>query len=217
MTDPTSGMSYGLTAASLVAHQRDGTPVPNPPELVPIQLNTPPGTSGTGGPGRALVATVDGLGTAYSGDHPTGLSTWVQKVDTTLAPSGEAIAVPGEPVVTPWDATVFDSSHDLALQPRTSGWWLVGNPSYRSIDEYLVESGKSAVRRVLVTYSEQALAWAGFDSRYFESARQNDELWFGFQDKSNTDPVMKAEQPFRVIRVKQDCVYKSMTDIEHGW
>jgi hypothetical protein len=222
-TDPTSGMTYGLMGGkTLVAHQRDGTPVPDPPAVVPTPVQSAPGgqwstlSGSCTGSGCALVALPNGVATAFSGDDPTGDSTLIQTLYATLASDADTIFVKGELVPNPFDAKIYDWNRELVIQASSGGWWLAGNPNYRSIDEYMVSNAQLTSRRTLVTFSDQALSTGfGFDSRHFESVAWNGELWLGFEDNSNTDPT--AEHPYRIIRVKPGCTYRSMTDIEHGW
>lgn len=222
-TDPASGMTYGLMGgSSLVAHQRDGTPVPDPPQAVPVPLQSSPGgpwsstTHDLSGTGYALVALPAGLAVAFSSNSPDGENTLIQTLDTSLAHDADTIFVKGKAVKTPWDATAYDWNPWLAIEPLANGWCLAGNPNYRSIDEYVVQGATLASRRTVVTYSQHALATGhGFDTRYFESIEYDGELWLGFQDNSDTDAT--AVHPYRIIRVKPGCTYRSMTDIEHGW
>jgi hypothetical protein len=221
-TDAASGVTYGLMGGkTLVAHHRDGTPVPDPPQVVPTPVQSSPGgqwTTMSGsctGAGCALVALSSGVATAFSGDSPDGQNTLIQTLDQTLAADADTIFVPGELVPNPLDAKIYDWNRELAIQPSAGGWWLAGNPS--SIDEYVVQAGQLASRRTAVSYSDEAASHAAsaLNFRHFESVKWNDEIWLGFQDTSNQDA--NAEQPFRIIRVKPGCTYQSMTDIEHGW
>lgn len=218
-TDPTSGMTYGLTGTSaptLVAHQRDGTPVPDPPKVMQLP------TQGWGADGKlwgsgsscaSLVATPDGAAVALSGAGGEE-NTFVQPFDTTLAATENVIPLPGK--ATNNSNYPYDWNQQLTIQVGAGGWWLAGLTTSRSIDEYVVKDRLLTSRRTLVTYSGQAFATGhGFDARYFESVEWNGELWLGFEDNSNTDTG--AEHPYRIIRVKPGCTYRSMTDIKHGW
>ena len=217
-TDPTSGVSFGVSSffgLTLVAHQRDGTPIPlNYPNGGVFVPNKDWGADGKNwGSGvdshAALVATPAGVAVTWSGDGGEE-NTFVQLVDASLQASAPTIPLPAKYYA---GTTVYDTNLWLAIQPLPDGWWLAGAAG--SLDEYIVQSGSFATRRTLVSYSDKALAQGvGFDARYFESVRYKDEIWLGFSDL--TDKVTGA-QPYRIVRAKPECAYKSMIDLSMGW
>jgi hypothetical protein len=104
------------------------------------------------------------------------------------------------------------------------GWWLGGayyhlgstNQSDAGIVSFwLGETASGAMeltgRDVLVGFPP---CWPGcenefsFDIRYFASLRYENEIWFGFQDKTNG-----AIEPYRIVRVGSSCRYPTNFEI----
>ncbi len=132
------------------------------------------------------------------------VTTFTQPIDETLAPSADAIGIPAEPYAPP--STAYDGNDWLTGQRLSGGsWWLAGTNKL-TINEFMVNASGKSTRRTLVTHGGAVLA-----TSQFESFKYGDELWLGFVDASSS-----KEQPFRILRVKPECTYKSMFNLIGG-
>ena len=219
VTDPVSGVSYAVSGRLapffpwLTGHLKDGTHTPDPTKIQGLELkpqNFGPDGGWAGGVDRpCITAFPAGAAVAWSTTSSVGdpITTFVQPVGSTLGPTVDAIGIPGEQLPPPAEPGAYDGHVWLTIQPHpTGGWWLAGSNTM-TINEIIVDPTGKSTRRVLVSFS----ASIGFAVSDFESVRYGDELWLGFLDASSA-----KEQPFRVIRAKAGCTYKSMFDLLAG-
>lgn len=214
-TDPESGTTVAVSGFLadfpwLTGHLRNGTPLPDPAKIQGVQLQPQNWQGGAGWGGAltrpAIVAVPGGAAVAWSSTAGLPVSTFIQEINSSLAPNADVISISGEPLPPPALPDFYDGNEWLTVQPRSGGgWWVAGTNSI-AINEFVVDGSGNSTRRPLVTFS-RAPQW-GFAVTDFESARWNDELWLAFQDRSSS-----VVQPFRVIRVHPECTYASMYDL----
>jgi hypothetical protein len=217
VTDAVSGVSFAVTGSALVTfpwlagHTRDGAPLPDPTKIQATQLqpqNFPNDGTWAAGTTRATIAIVPGgAAVAWSHNPPqpaTVMTTFIQPLGAGLTPAQDVIGIAGE--VFP-GTTVRDSNEWLTVQRTATGWWLAGSNT-ETISEYNVVGNAPATRRPLVTYSRNGWRFAVSD---MESAGWGDEIWLGFYDQSGP-----GAQPYRVVRAKPGCTYRSDYDMKNG-
>jgi len=215
VTDPLSGVSYAVSGRGagdpwLTGHLRDGTPIPDPTKIQGVKLLVQnPGNDWAGGVRRPSIGFAAGTAAVAWSANPGStlpITTFVQLIDSTLSPSADAIGIAGDPLPPPASGNLYDSNEWLTIQPlQGGGSWIAGTNTL-AMNEFVVDPAGVSVRRELVSYSN---ALTKFYVSNFESTQYGDELWLAFLDQ--TGP---KTQPFRVVRVKPECTYESMFDLE---
>jgi hypothetical protein len=225
-TDPETGITWLGTDTSdgvwLSGHLRDGSPLPwtgpeqgrhvMPQGVSPISLraqNTALAADGE----RALVAWgTNTLSTTYvqvidqgeeTGnalvlfDNPQGSGPYLWRKDLARFDQG-------------WWLGAIISGHDLnPIEMGVHSFWLGDTPS-GSVEL----TGRSA----LVGWPP---CWPacekdmlqGFNLRYPAALRYQDELWYGFEDGTNTTPPIYSA--YRIVRVGRSCRYPTLFEIYH--
>jgi hypothetical protein len=224
-TDPVTGTTWvvspAYTGVWVTGHLRDGTPLPGTEkdggvlvEAQGVKWKDPSSFTAIGaGPAGSLVA--------WSDLPETG--NYVQRLGQDLMPQGNATILMAVGV------EHYAQFLGKAIASAPGGWW-VGAEDRKSVTSFsLSESAQVLARSKLVTYSALDCIEAKttcppgvgvLDVRRLSTVTWNDELWFGFWDYSGQQappPQYIPWSPYRFVRVKPGCVYKSMYDVVMGW
>jgi hypothetical protein len=107
-----------------------------------------------------------------------------------------------------------------ALAPTETGWW-AGVATSCGIESMTVAADGHVDRRILVpNVPPECHPFCDGAPPFYPSFTDltavswGDELWLGFWDWSNAASGAGATQPYRVVRVKEGCRYRTAYDAE---
>jgi hypothetical protein len=217
-TDAQSGTSWMATSIDgglwLSGHHRDGTLLPGT-EAQGGVLVTAEGTVPTDFPGRWPAA-------ASTGNH--ALLAWrAAGRDETLAQHVVGTTASGNALVIPNEESSFVPLR-RALVHHQDGWRMFVVDSDVGIESLLLSDAEVHSRDVLVPHESCYFScppgkkW-DLDVRILSAVSWQDELWFGFRDLSDCFSVdwhPDGVCPYRIVRVRDQCVYATAYDSLHG-
>lgn len=211
MTDAVTGITWHASArlegAWLSGHLRDGSPLPNSgPEQV-LDLDSH---------GETFDSTSVALGVsgheALVGWHSfsPGLLELVPTLD--LAPAGDPLRFED-------NSPYWQLSTRKSIARFNDAWWMVASTG-RTLETIVMDGDAVKDRFTLSTYSvcePKCFPHSPIDVRRFALASSGDVLWFGFWDltQCNNDHSVHPDPrcPYRVVRVKNGCVYPALYDV----
>jgi hypothetical protein len=138
--------------------------------------------------------------------------TYLQRTNG-VSPVGAALVVP--------ELGPGFGNRDKALARWRQNWWM-GLHVFPRIEAYTLSDTEVLEHRILVTDSrcpDTCPLGVHFDVRTFSAVMWGEDLWFGFEDFTNNFGTSEEHpvrsKPYRIVRIKDGCTYRSAYDL-HG-